>query len=184
MVTAYRPHEGSNTEYYANKQKRLEYTIKEGKLEGNVVMYCMNGKKMRTATFVSGKARGSVQEFSCTDGNVLNEYEWENGHFVGIQRIYYEGTKIVYRETDFDSQGNIRHMITFFGDGSISHEENYVAGKLDGLATIFYPNGAIRVKQQYNKGVPDGLTEEYDENGMIIKTLQYDKGRVSVPPTP
>jgi hypothetical protein len=63
--TRYYPHEGVNTQYYANGHVAAMYTQKDGEFDGEYTALCSNGKVQRHGFWEQGSIVGRWEERSC-----------------------------------------------------------------------------------------------------------------------
>jgi len=57
-------------------------------------------------------------------------------------------------------------------------EENYAAGKLDGISLTYFSNSRLQVQSFYRAGKKEGLEIGWYENGQQSWEAVYEKGKV------
>lgn len=55
--------------------------------------------------------------------------------------------------------------------------ENYKAGKLEGLRSVYYPNGKIAEETGYKKNIKEGIYKKYTEKGIVLEDSFYKNGQ-------
>ena len=55
---------------------------------------------------------------------------------------------------------------------------NYINGKLEGTAKIYYPSGQLFDKENYKNGTAEGVRTVYYENGKLKSELIYKNGEI------
>jgi antitoxin component YwqK of YwqJK toxin-antitoxin module len=95
-----KPYSGLYTEYYGDneKDKKAEYKIKEGKLEGEVTYYFENGSKSETGYFANNEKDGQWIKFD-ESGNKVGEANYKNGIKDGQWFIWFPSGKKYYEMT-------------------------------------------------------------------------------------
>jgi len=66
--------------------------------------------------------------------------------------------------------------LTYFLNGQVSTEANYLKGMLNGKYTAYYDNGKVYMKGYYRKNLFSGNTFQYWDNGNIAKQMLYKNG--------
>ena len=65
---------------------------------------------------------------------------------------------------------------SYFSNGNIEYEAEYLNGKLDGLSRTWYENGPISSASLYDNGQPHGIWKKYHINGSIMYEVHYEYG--------
>lgn len=65
---------------------------------------------------------------------------------------------------------------TFFKDGNIYKEENYIKDKLNGVSIQYYKNGQINTKEKYKNNLRNGKLIAYYEDGKISYKGKFKNG--------
>lgn len=113
------------------------------KREGNSFYYYNTGELKNILVFRNGKKEGYAKQFD-RDSTVITLEQYQDDYLISRERI---------NRTNADGlkQGTYK---TFFEDGSVKKEENYLEGELH------------------------GYFREYDEQGRLLQTLRYERGAV------
>ena len=157
------------TEWFRNRQKKVEAHYKDGKQDGRVTEWYMNGQKK--------------SEKHYKDGN--NDGKWitwhENGH-KKVEKIFQDGKLIA--QTDWDEAGNKTEGIVADGvrqglwttvdkSGKIIVQVEYShQGK-----AVSATNGAVkRFEKHALTGLRHGHQAQWDEQGKPIESLHFHLG--------
>lgn len=113
------------------------------KKEGNSYYYYNSGELKEIVLYKGGKKEGYAKEFD-RDSTVITLKQFQDNYMISRERI---------NRTDAEGlrQGTYK---SFFEDGSVKKEENYLDGELH------------------------GYFREYDLDGNLVQTLRYDRGAV------
>lgn len=167
---------------------------KDDKPSGKVHVYCDGGKLYSEVMYVNGEKDGVERRYRCTypgnlfsyvtykagkrnglarkyytNGQVENEYTYNNDSIDGVQKVYYEDGKIeaTIHFTDNKINGN---MIYYFENGRIEETLYFKKDVLDDDAVLYWPNGRQKRRDTYENGkLKDGVC--YDSNGTQITYL-------------
>jgi antitoxin component YwqK of YwqJK toxin-antitoxin module len=63
---------------------------------------------------------------------------------------------------------------SWYEDGTLWSEGEFVAGESHGKTSVFHPNGQLHYKGSFNKGQRVGIWTFFDENGIKIKEIDYN----------
>ncbi|MGJ8665477.1 MAG: hypothetical protein ACSHW7_03860 [Patiriisocius sp.] len=164
-------------------------------LDGEYLSFYDNGKIRTKATYAEGKRDGQFISYS-PKGNI------------GLIRVYDYARIVGY--TYLDSGGNEKPITpivketgkikSYFPNGNISREMEYVNGMLEGTASTFtedgkplyvteykfddrngidieyYLNGNLKYEQHYVNDIRHGISKKYHENGKLKEQCDYKYG--------
>lgn len=128
------------TVLYEDGTPREEYVMINGQLEGTFKLWNTNGNLLEESQYDNNVLNG-IQKNFYANGNIKNEITYVNGQKNGLTKNWYQ-------------------------DGRPSSEVEYKDNKNVG-STSFYPNGSIRMKEVLNEDTGVLLTEAYYNNGAL-----------------
>ena len=151
QVTTYETNEpvsGFVRKYFENGQIQFEGVFKNGKPEGENIIFYSNGQIEREGSFKNGKFSG------------VNKWYNQNGTLRFI-RDYQEGGKL----SEFS-----------YVNGKIYAESNYLNNMKDGLQRKYHLNGQLKWEHNYKNNQLDGIQKEFDSNGKLVSEKKYKDG--------
>ena len=75
-----------------------------------------------------------------------------------------------------DVQYNIEIKRSYFPNGNIEYEAEYLNGKLDGLSRVWHKDGTLFSESEYSNGQPHGVWKKYFPNNNIMYEASYEFG--------
>ena len=75
------------------------------------------------------------------------------------------------------SPPNIDVERSFFSNGSVEYEAEFINGKLDGVSRVWLEDGTLISESEYNNGQPHGIWMQYHPNGSIKHKIRYEFGK-------
>lgn len=136
-----------------NKLKWMEFSRKEGRMDGDFVCYFENGSKRQHIFFHMGKGIG---------------YEFlENGKIRSISN-YIEGTHMGFPMAKIDGLN-----VEYFPTGKVNFILNYKNGIRNGPASRNDSNGKLAAYYNYRNENWDGLFIEFDSTGKAKTISNY-----------
>lgn len=143
-------------------------------------------------------------------GALRYEGEFKNGKEFGVFKFYPDSptvnaaapiiTKEYSQETDvalttfytdkgvieskgyFKGKERVGKWVYYHSDGkTIMIEENYEAGKLDGLYKVFYTDGGLTKISNYKNGLLNGNSKRYSNEGILLEDVYYVNGALNGP---
>lgn len=145
--------QGKYTRFYANGNKALEGSFKEGEREGTFSEYYENGKLSCRKNYENGKLQGNVEVFDKT-GKSMQTGAFKNN-----------------RLTD--------SVKSFFPSGKLQLAGSFVNGKPDGIIKEYFPSGKLKKEMTYKNSKPNGIAKTYYENGNPETEAWYSDGFVT-----
>jgi len=141
-----------------------EGVYKNGKVEGTVKKYYINGslleedkvKEDKTASSVKypkKKTNGGVK-FNYESGKILTEMNFKDGELDGMLKQYYE-------------------------NGNLCVETAYAAGVMNGINKTYYRNGKVKTESGMVNGIADGISRTFRDDGSVISELAYFNGNLN-----
>ncbi|MGP8215956.1 MAG: tetratricopeptide repeat protein [Bacteroidia bacterium] len=156
------------TIYYRSgkKEEELNYN-KVGELNGMDIMYDDDGIKYGELEYKNDELQ-HIRYFD-KSGKTIYESAIANGK-LSQQNFYPNGAKLSEGE---NMNGKRTGKWLFYSEcGTLTEEENYKDGLLDGFKIGYYNDGKVHDSLNYNNDLAEGLYHEYAENGKL-KTLGW-----------
>ena len=123
----------------------------DGKLiDGIIVKYYEEGKKMSETPYVNGMINGTEIEYFY-DGTISAKNEYVDNELEGISYVYYPS-------------------------GALMEVNPYKAGKLNGTRSIYYETGVLHEQAEYQNDELHGKFTRYSPEGIEEETIFYRKG--------
>lgn len=154
--------------------QEINKTDANGKKHGLWRGYHESKRPKYEGTFDHGKETGVFKFFDDTKaGTVIatRDFDKQPG---AAYTIFFDqkGAKV--------SEGNVVNRQyegkwTYYHQGgkTVMTVENYKAGKLEGIRTVYYPNGKIAEEANYKAGVKTGTYKKYADNGIVLEEVTY-----------
>ena len=73
---------------------------------------------------------------------------------------------------------------SFFSNGNLEYEVEYVNGKLDGVSKVWLEDGTLYSISKYSNNQPHGIWEKFHSNGKLMFEINYEYGKKYGVPTP
>ncbi len=165
--------EGEWKFYYNNGTLRLVENYKNGELHGEVKKYRRSGIIKEAAIWENGKEKQA--EFYTYSGKLNNVVKYQTGNEAEYTSLHFNGHKeAVYRLTDkkiLDGK-----YTTWYSDGTVHREQEYLGGELHGTNRQYHRNGKLASESTYQKGQKVGKAIDYYKNGNKESEFHYSKG--------
>lgn len=121
----------------------------------NVKCFYQNGKPSLEYTIKNGELEGRRKEFH-SNGNLVSDEEFENGYNKGTEKIYYSNGKpktiITYKYGVNDGLYS-----EFYENGKIKYKVNYLADEKYGDAIYYSENGQVIKTLSYYNDLAHGI---------------------------
>ncbi len=181
--------------YYPDGAISSSYDFTDGDLDGKRIYYAKNGKIDLEANFKAGLRDGITVKLN-PNGSPIYLIRYEDG--VPVAYSFPGNGNQDVPEIGISLQGT--KFKTFFPNGQVSRECEYLNGNLNGKDILYYPNGKIHslysnengdfegeMKTYFENGKPeteylyhldnmDGPYREYNENGVLTEEGNYYNG--------
>ena len=66
---------------------------------------------------------------------------------------------------------------SYYQNGNLEYEAEYINGKLDGLSRVWLEDGTLISESEYSNGQPHGIWKQYHPNGSIKHKVHYEYGK-------
>jgi antitoxin component YwqK of YwqJK toxin-antitoxin module len=145
---------------------------------GKWKLYHDSGVLQQESSYVDGKLEGEFKEWH-SNGKLSTEGKYSNGFQNGLWTYYFDdgnlkgkgnfnmGNGTNLGSTGIPKDGRNGKWEMFHSNGKISKEQNWLAGKEEGISKDYTENGFLLSYEIYKNGVRDGLCKYYYENGKL-----------------
>lgn len=106
------------------------------------------------------------------DKNVMDG--WGQPHGVWRQK---DKNKTILNIGEYDNGVFHGHVIDFYSNGKIAHDQYYYYGVMNGPWCYFWPNGSPRTSGLYKNGKLEGIIRDFDTSGNFIGAVEYKDGK-------
>ena len=76
-----------------------------------------------------------------------------------------------------DPRLNIVIERSYFSNGNIEYEAEFINNKLDGLSRVWLEDGMLLSESEYSNGQPHGIWKRYHPSGSIMYEVHYEYGK-------
>lgn len=145
----------------------IEYILKDGKLNGEVINYYENGNIRRIGTFKNDQREGEFIEYD-ENGDKSSEYICKNDKIEGKASYYYSNGKIK-RIGYFKNGKENGDFVEYETDGTKSAEYKMINGSIEGKQILYHYNGKKAQESNFVNGQKNGNEIIYDSEGRKSK---------------
>ena len=194
--------DGQRTQWHQNNIKAELSNYVAGKLDGEVNRWDEQENLIEKANYLLGVKGNSVTNIYATSGNLLEKKLYENDILNGQTSIWFEtgerSKEINYLNGEIDGQNNAWNIdgnfilksnyingergevteSTYYKDGNLSSETNFINKSKEGLETKWYRVGQKESETNYKNNKKDGNLEKWHKNGQKSSKAIYINGRV------
>ena len=126
---------------------------------------------------MSSCSRQTVKKEKFDDGKIKSEktYEKFGGKEKLIKEVQFHPNGQKYMEGSYKDELRDGYWASWFKDGKLWSEGEFVKGESHGKRTVYFPNGRKYYEGSYNMGKRTGVWVFYDEDGNKVKEVNYDK---------
>ncbi len=164
---------------YFEPSKRVKYegTFAHGKETGIFTFYddTKVHSVLATRDFTKGN-NTAYTTFYDAKKNVVSEGNLVNKQYDGPWKYYHQASKVVMTLEHFKNGKLHGKRETFFPDGKLAEESNYVAGIQEGTYKKYNAKGAILEHVNYKNGQIDGIAIYNDGDGKLASKGPYVNG--------
>jgi hypothetical protein len=133
-------------EYYEDGSVKLEYTLKEGKIDGELTYFSPEGAILKKLRYSEGQLNGDCYHF------------YENGDIKVIERY---------------SNGALEGLTEwFYQNGSFESKHLFSQGQLNGESVWFYENGSKKTVKYFNSDTLLGMMKFDSLTGVMTHSYQ------------
>lgn len=157
----YDPDNGKKTDTYYDGTTKAEYTLVNGKLNGQLKTYYENSNTKKTGNYVNGIENGLFKEYD-EIGNIEAEYSMTNGELNGSLKTFYSNGKI--KKSGYYLKGKEHgNFIEYDENGNKEAEYVMANGMKNGVLKI-YEDGKLDVTTTFKDDIRNGQRIEYYYN--------------------
>ena len=161
---------GKKTEYSSEAGGWIEYTMRDGKIQGPFVIYYSKGGSVKKKSYIqNGKPNGNTIEYY-EDGQVSKRYLMKNGNKTGLEIEYHPNGEIK-RKSNYKNGLQNGKTIEYDENGQIEEVYFQKDGEL-GLVQVF-ENGKLYVEMNISNNKKNGLYTSYDSIGRVVSKGNY-----------
>lgn len=129
---------------------------------------CNSGNGLEGTEVISSYANGNPQmerDYKMIDGKRTAVYE----------REYYEDGNLLKEGRLGDSEKRDGHWKSYYRDGVVWSEGDYIDGVRNGKTVTYYANGNKYYEGQFAKAKKVGVWKFWNEDGELNKEVDFDK---------
>ena len=152
---------GKKIDYYYGDVVKAEYTLLNGKINGQLKVYHYNGKIKKIGSYTNGIENGIFKEYD-DKGNLEAEYSMSNGELNGSLKVYYPNGKLK-KSGNYLKGKEHGNFVEYDDEGNKEAEYVMANGMKNGVLKI-YEDGRIDVSTTYKDDVRNGQRIEYYYN--------------------
>ncbi|TWT95295.1 MORN repeat variant [Botrimarina colliarenosi] len=168
--------DGPHKEYYSNGELYVAGEYDRGKAVGTWVYHHPNGTVAKEVTYKQGRPDGEVKVFN-EEGKLTARREYAEGKRTGVWETYSDDGEQKLREETYEEGVANGPFRTWYTNGQIRQETNFVKGKMEGLATEWTRVGDKRAELNFKNGLKDGAAKVWQTDGKVIEQT-YDEGQL------
>ena len=95
----------------------------------------------------------------------------------GINKKYYRSGQLMI-EAHFAGGKPHGRTTTYYENGKVKEETDYVHGQKEGISKAYYDTGTIESEVEYHNGRAHGMTRQYYTNKKLKSMLPYKDGKM------
>lgn len=165
--------------YYDEESLHIKEILTKvnGKAEGEVRLFDLNGKLILIGTLKNDQRNGFFYDLDADTGDTLRIVQFENNLREGKAVSYFPGGNIS-QESNFVNNQLEGLVTSYYEDGTVRDRTIFKNNKPEGVSESFFPNGKPKAKISFSAGQYHGPYEEYDEDGNLTIRTNYARGKV------
>lgn len=177
----YDPDNGKKTDYYYGDVVKAEYTLLNGKINGQLKVYYFNGQLQKIGNYINGEESGVFKEYD-EKGNLDAEYSMTKGKKNGVLKIYEDG-KISTSTTFKNDIKNGRYIEYYYNEETGKLQLKYVGDynndEKSGTWKLFYleedNTERLLTFENYTQGIKNGAFQEVKGDSLIVGSYRNDE---------
>ncbi len=163
--------EGECVLFYPSGEVKGRSFYKDGRLHGPSLFFAENGNLLSSTYFQEGKAEGECKRFYL-DGSLYAHLRYQTGVLEGEQKYFYENQ--VLKTLLFYHKGLLQgKVLLFFPSSQKKRECHYNAGVKFGKEVIYSEEGVVLDEGEFLEGLPVGVHKRRFANGMLKEEKRY-----------
>lgn len=140
-----------------------------GILQGKWQWFYSNGKPLRIENYDKGKRDGQFVEFSL-NGDTITFGSYSEGEMNGFWRTNYGDVR---DEGSYVNDFKDGVWKTFYSNGKLLFQGNFIQGNPDGKQVYYYDDGKIQEEQYYVNGIKEKNWYKFTPDGQLFLTITY-----------
>ncbi len=170
--------EGSCKRYFDNGVLKEDFNYINNKREGPYKYYYISGALEMEGTFINDNAYNASGKIYYENGIVKEEHKvYEvNGVKYTEYKDYYENGQLHFERTITNEYKRHGLSKTYYRNGQIKSEANYVDGRIEGINKTYYANGVVASEINYVHNRVNGVAKKYHKNGILQEEFHYVNG--------
>lgn len=162
----YDPNNGKKISLYPSGKLQMIYTLKDGKFDGDIIVYYENGLIKKQGKMLNGMGNGKFIEYY-ENGNIMAEYSLKSDKKEGSLKTYFENGQLSVQGNYVNDSFN-GLVKEYNEDGTLSSEYIMKNGVLEGTM-VLYKEGVKSEEFMLNNGIKNGpyISYYYDEEGEL-----------------
>ena len=163
--------------YYGINGK-LYYTeqYSENELQGKKIYYHETGKPDTELDYEDDVREGWVKKYDA-EGTLMYQLKYKDN----LPVAYTYPDKAGKLVPEIALPGSAGKVKTYYQNGNVSSEFEYIDGKVHGEDKLYYSSGKLWITNTENFGVSEGAYTEYFPNGEIKLSYNYLHGKTNGP---
>lgn len=169
-------HNGIGEHYRRNGV--LEYIVKDDITE----FYDEEGKLKTPEKKKEIENRDGEYKAYSPDGNILLDYNYKNGKFDGVQKVYFYNSDKLYSEKEYKEDVPVGVHKTYYKNGNLESITDYSFEKNKKTKSDYYINGKLQKKEIFSYSADENrdileYKEEYNSDGQLTSKITQ-KGKL------
>ncbi|MDR1200075.1 MAG: hypothetical protein LBL58_00400, partial [Tannerellaceae bacterium] len=179
------------TTYYTDNTVKMVREMKNGRKNGWERKYSYRDRSLESELFYKDGQLSSVggtddsgqpelikqtKQISSNQDSYIETFYQINGRYEGEYTEQYVDGNAMKTKGQYANGKKEGLWVYETRQGLKEREENYSAGKLNGLR-IKYDDGVIRESTEYRNGTPNGEHKQYDPDGKLILKGAFEDGK-------
>jgi antitoxin component YwqK of YwqJK toxin-antitoxin module len=163
---------GLNERYTQEGKPWQKYYLKDGEVDGEVLVYFGCGAVRERLFYKAGMRHGPGQVFN-SDGKVIEKFIYQDDSLQGhYESFYHTGepqTKTAYVRGEMDGAYQRFHQ-----NGKVDAEGAYQAGRATGPWKFYHSNGKLREEGKFVDDKPFGEFRYYNRAGKLTEVKNFN----------
>ncbi|MFK7807217.1 MAG: toxin-antitoxin system YwqK family antitoxin [Saprospiraceae bacterium] len=165
------PYTGLAYEEFEKGKKKAHIPIKNGKINGKVKGWEMNGEKVYEAEYEMGTMVGTEKQWYATGAKKLT-ISYVDGKPDGVCTEWFKnGSKKSEGYYTRGKEDGDHHW--WYSTGDKDQLVPYNMGVVNGKVINWHRNGNLKLEKEYINGVEEGITAEYFDSGLPKSRAEF-----------
>lgn len=137
----------------------------------SVTYYTQKGKPISKGKMVDRKREGEWEYYHQESDTIMMTEVYKNDTLNGLQKTYYTNGQLA-EETNYVAGEKHGASSIYADNGTVTKQLNYINGELHGSATYFTPKGVKTIEGTYTEGRKSGKWKYYTD-GQLEREEDY-----------